>query len=244
MIGDLRTDALHQALKEAPIEDGTLLAVLVLALAGKNVSVQSGDGRGGYDREKIAAALTEGGVLSSDQAATRSAARAMLAAVLSCRENMTNSGIIARIVGDAVGASLRLPNMATEEFLGCLSKTALGQAATAVGVRIEARAKDTRARLIERFKGRLYVYPGAVFKPTQAEIEDAKKTAARHYVPGRGWDSGDDATDGPDEAMEGREGVENAAPVDAGQDTEDADASATAAGDDAEDSESYAVAAE
>lgn len=42
MIGDLRTDALHEALSRAPIEDDTLMALLVLALAGRNVSIQSG----------------------------------------------------------------------------------------------------------------------------------------------------------------------------------------------------------
>jgi len=39
MIGDLRTDALHEALSRAPIEDDTLTALLVLALAGRNVAV-------------------------------------------------------------------------------------------------------------------------------------------------------------------------------------------------------------
>ena len=43
MIGDLRTDALHEALGRAPIEDDTLLALLVLAFAGQNVSIASGN---------------------------------------------------------------------------------------------------------------------------------------------------------------------------------------------------------
>ncbi|TIU90827.1 MAG: plasmid partitioning protein, partial [Mesorhizobium sp.] len=42
MIGDLRTDALHEALSRAPIEDDTLMALLVLAFAGQNVTVASG----------------------------------------------------------------------------------------------------------------------------------------------------------------------------------------------------------
>ena len=52
MIGDYRTDALHQALRENPIDDQALIGLLVLALAGQNVSVQSPvhsarhDGRG------------------------------------------------------------------------------------------------------------------------------------------------------------------------------------------------------
>jgi hypothetical protein len=233
MIGDLRTDALHQALKEGTIEDGTLLALLVLALAGKNVSVQSGSGLGGYDRERIAGSVTEGGVLSSDQDLVRTAARSMLAAVLSCRDNMTNSGVVARIAGDAIGASLNLPNMATEEFLSCLSKAAIGKAATAEGVRVEPRAKDTRARLIERFKDGVYVYPGALFKLTQAEIDDAREAAARRTMPGsRTWEGDDDPTDGLDDTMDRGEAADgDDVPLRRGQDFADADASAMAAGD-------------
>ena len=42
MIGDLRTDALHQALADTPIEDDTLLGLLILAFGGDNVTVDSG----------------------------------------------------------------------------------------------------------------------------------------------------------------------------------------------------------
>ena len=40
-------------------------------------------------------------MLTTDQDAVRKAGRAMLQIALSCRENMTNSGIVARIAGDA-----------------------------------------------------------------------------------------------------------------------------------------------
>jgi ParB family chromosome partitioning protein len=197
------------------------------------VSVQSGSGLGGYDREQIAAGITEGGVLSSDQDLVRTAARSMLAAVLSCRDNMTNSGVVARIAGDAIGASLNLPNMATEEFLSCLSKAAIGKAATAEGVRIELRAKDTRARVDVDAILEPFDQPGALFKLTQAEIDDAKETAARRYVPSsRTWDSDDDPTDGLDDTMEGGEAAEgDEVPLRRGHDFADADASAMAAGD-------------
>jgi ParB family transcriptional regulator, chromosome partitioning protein len=46
MVGDMRTDALHEALARAPVEDDTLLALLVLAFAGQNVSVASGNAGG------------------------------------------------------------------------------------------------------------------------------------------------------------------------------------------------------
>jgi ParB family chromosome partitioning protein len=172
MIGDFRTDALHQALREAQIEDSTLLGLLVLVLAAKNVSLQSGSDIGPFDREAIAATITEGGVLTSDLDLVRTAARNMLVAALSCRDN-SNSGLAARIAGDAVGASLYMPTMATDEFLSCLSRQALERAAETEGVRAKVRVRDTRARFIERFSGTRYVYPGALFQLTAEEIAAA-----------------------------------------------------------------------
>ncbi len=173
MIGDIRTDVLHQALREAKIEDSTLLGLLVLALAAKNVSVQSGADVGPFDREAIVATITEGGVLTSDLDLVRTAARNMLVAALSCRDNMSNSGLGARIAGEAIGASLYLPTMATDEFLSCLSRQALEKAAETERVRAEARVRDTRARFIERFSGTRYVYPDALFQLTAKEIAAA-----------------------------------------------------------------------
>ena len=184
MIGDFRTDALHQALREAQIEDSTLLALLVLALAAKNVSVQSGADIGPFDREAIAATITEGGVLTSDLELVRTAARNMLVASLSCRDNMSNSGLGARIAGEAVGASLYLPTMATDEFLACLSRQALEKAAETEGVWAEARVRDTRARFIERFSGTRYVYQAALFQLTAEEI--AAAAPPNHLVHWRG----------------------------------------------------------
>ena len=177
IIGDLRTDALHQALLERNIDDGTLLALLVLALGGKNVSIQSAAEGGRSSREVLAGGLIEGGVLTTDQDAVRKAARAMLQVALSCRDNMTNSGIVARVAGDAIEAKLFLPNMATEEFLSCLSKAAIDKAAADEGVKIGSRGKDTRANLIERFKDGIYVYPSALFPPTPDEIAEAGRQA-------------------------------------------------------------------
>jgi ParB/RepB/Spo0J family partition protein len=181
IIGDLRTDALHQALRERDLDDGTLLALLVLALGGRNVSIHSAAEGGRYGREALARGLIENGVLTTDQDAVRQAARAMLQVALSCHDNMTSSGIVARVVGDAIDAKLFLPNMATEEFLSCLSKAALEKAAAAEGVKIESRGKDTRANLIERFKGGTYVHPSALFAPTPDEIADATRN-------GNDWD--------------------------------------------------------
>jgi hypothetical protein len=69
-------------------------------------------------------------------------------------------------------------------------------------VRTEARAKETRARLIERFKDGLYVYPAAHFSLSADELKAAKEAEARRYVPGRGW-SDADATAGEDADLDG-----------------------------------------
>ena len=185
MIGDLRTDALHLALADAPIADDTLLGMLVLALGGDNVAVDSGSNLTGNDRQAISRTLTEGGVLTADPDRLRRAARMMLAAVLSCRENRTQSGPFARIAGEAIGASLRLPNMATEEFLSCLSRGALEKAAAAEGVRVEVRAKDTRARMVGRFTDGTFVYPGALFRLAPEDLTVAAER--RHGPTGTGW---------------------------------------------------------
>lgn len=208
IIGDLRTDALHEALHKHDIEDTTLLALLVLALGARNVSVQSGVTDGRFDRETLCDALIEGGVLTADHALIRSAARKMLTAALSCRDNMSNSGIGARIGGETIGAGLRLPTMATEEFLSCLSRQALEREARENGVRVEARVKDTRARMVAHFAGAVWHYSGALFKPTATEIEDLGSDGLETDAPcgdrdsGRGPDHEDDLaeTELPDAA--------------------------------------------
>ena len=199
MIGDLRTDALHLALADAPIADDTLLGMLVLALGGDNVAVDSGSSLNGNDRQAISRTLTEGGVLTADPDRLRRAARMMLAAVLSCRENRSQSGPFARIAGEAIGASLRLPNMATEEFLSCLSRGALEKAAAAEGVRVEVRAKDTRARMVGRFTDGTFVYPGALFR--LAPEDQTAAAERRHGHTGTGWVGPVTGADGEGDAV-------------------------------------------
>jgi len=212
MIGDLRTDALHQALADRPIEDGTLFGLLILALGGDNVSVDSGSDLRGGGRQAICRTLTEGGVLTADLDLLRQAARKMLIGVLSCRENRSNSGAFARIAGEAIGASFLLPNMATEDFLSCLSRGALETVAKAEGVNIAPRAKDTRARMITRFKDGTFVYPAALFPLTPEEREASERAPVRH---GTSWvepvtgEDGEDDGAGPEDEGEGGMGFDN-----------------------------------
>ena len=187
MVGDLRTDALHQALREKPIDDDQLISMLVLALAGRNVTALSGVAgsyRGSLGR--IAETLTEGGVLTRDLAMIRNAARETLVQVLSCRENQSASGMGARYAGTAIDADAYLPNMATEAFLPALSRAALEQSAATHSVAAQARVKDTRAALIARFADGTFVYPGARFAPTAAELEARRNPASIFGEGGRG----------------------------------------------------------
>ena len=198
MIGDLRTDALHEALARAPIEDDTLLALLVLAFAGQNVSIASGNADG-YARigRHAARLIGEDGKLGLDRDTLQQVARATLIDVLSCRENRSDSGVAARMAGDAIGADTCLPNMATEDFLSCLSRTAIEAACKDTSVLPRQRVKDTRAALVQHYAENRFVHPAALFAPAP------EKVAAWTDKHGRAEDdeeSGADALNESDEA--------------------------------------------
>ena len=94
----------------------------------------------------------------------------MLAAVLSCSIGRSDSGLVARIAGDALGADAHIGNMATEDFLGCLSKAGIEKVGSSLRVLPRPRAKDTRAEVIKQASGTTYVHPAALFALTEAEI--------------------------------------------------------------------------
>ncbi len=180
MIGDFRTDALHAALGRAPIEDDTLIALLVLALAGENVSVQSGSSDDGfvYGRMKRHAAMLvdETGLLAFDRQALHVAARSALIDTLSARRNRSDSGLVARIAGRAIGADGFLPNMGTDEFLSCLSRQALERSCEGTPVLPRQRVKDTRAALVEHFGEHSFVHPAAEFEIDQGDVASWRGT--------------------------------------------------------------------
>jgi len=184
MVGDLRTDALHQALRENPVDDDQLIAMLVLALSGRNVTVLSGvTGRHRANHlARVAETLTEGGTITRDLTTIRHAAREVLVEVLSCRENHSATGMGARYAGAAIGADTYLPNMATEEFLPALSRAALEQCAEASEVAKQVRVKETRAALVSRFNDGTFIYPAARFAPTEAELEARRNPASMFGV--------------------------------------------------------------
>ena len=176
MIGDYRTDALRDAIGRAPIEDDTLMALLILAFAGQNVSVTTGSGGTYYGQSRLAknaAVLFDAdGKLAFDMDTLRVAARTMLVDVFSCRENATNSGVVARVAGEVVGADSFLPNMGTEDFLSCLSRPALEASCKDTPVLPRQRVKDTRAALVEHFKKSHFVHSAALFAPDPTKLSD------------------------------------------------------------------------
>lgn len=176
MIGDFRTDALHEALGRAPIEDDMLMALMVLAFAGQNVRVDSGaDGTfyGGKRFSRHAASLfDEHGKLAFDQDTLRVSVRSVLIDVLSCRRGMSNSGMVSRIAGEAIGADAFLPNMGSEEFLLCLSRQALEASCAEASLQPRPKVRETRAVLVEHFASEHFVHTSARFAPPANELLD------------------------------------------------------------------------
>ena len=201
IIGALRTAALEKALLQNPFDDVTLIGLLVLAFSATNVSIRTG-GFSSDDRNKVIRELTEGGRLTQDLDVLRRGARDMLASFLSSRPGMNDSGVVARLAGDAIGADQHLPNMATEEFLGCLSKPAIEKAAASLSVLPRPRAKETRAALIAQIGQGAFVHPAAHFALTEAErekFENSLRTCRSSYDDNDETDS-DTTEDGCDES--------------------------------------------
>jgi ParB family chromosome partitioning protein len=179
MIGDFRTDALHEALGRAPIEDDVLMALLVLGFAGLNVRVDSGAGGalyGGTRFNRHAAMLFDSdGKFEFDIDTLRIAARSTLIDVLSCRRGMSNSGVLSRVAGEAIGADNFLPNMGAAEFLECLSRQSLEASCGGTSVLPRQRVRETRTALVEHFKEGHFVHPAARFAPETLELADILK---------------------------------------------------------------------
>jgi hypothetical protein len=175
----------------------------------------------------------------------RVAARSVLIDVLSCRRGMSNSGVVSRIAGEAIGADGFLPNMGTEDFLLCLSRQALEAAAKEANVQPRPRVRETRAALVDHFASTeaTFVHPAALFAPDPKDIADLLKHG----------DCFDEENGTVEEATGDIEGnlqpgaSDNAVGSDAADlDHQDPDADAVTTTDDASDAEetAYAIAAE
>ena len=200
----MRTEALVKGLEANPIDDATLIGLLILALNARNVSIQTHGGSGNPTRTKLVQSITEGGRLSQDVERLRVVARQTLANVLSCSLGHGDSGLPARLAGDAIGADVHLGNMATEDFLSCLSKAAIERVGSSLNVQPRQRVKDTRAAVVTEAAGSTYVHPAALFALSQAEIAHHSE-APRDY-----WSNYGDDDDGSDETSEGADGAPGA----------------------------------
>jgi ParB family transcriptional regulator, chromosome partitioning protein len=200
IIGALRTEALIKSLEMNAVDDATLIGLLVLALNALNVSIQT-HGSSLATRTKLVQSITEGGRLTHDVERLRVAARQMLANVLSCSLGHGDSGLPARIAGHAVGADAHLGNMATEEFLSCLSKAAIERVGSSLHVQPRQRVRDTRAAVIAGAAGSTYIHPAALFALSQVEVAHHLETPRDYSWEYRDTDDAADETaeeaDGP-----------------------------------------------
>ncbi|TDW26460.1 hypothetical protein EV128_1148 [Rhizobium azibense] len=143
---------------------------------------------------------------------------------------MSNSGVVSRIAGDAIGADGFLPNMGTEDFLLCLSRHALEAAAKSVNLVPRARVRETRAALVDHFAtDAAFVLPAALFAPDPKDITDLMKHADA---------VGDDSDGAQDESI----GVDGLDPTETGHDDPVTDPVSDEASD--EEETAYGIAAE
>lgn len=197
MIGDFRTDALHEALSRAPIEDDLLMALLVLSLAGQNVRVDSGAGGALYGGARFgrhaSLLFSDDGCFAFDSDTVRVAARGALIDILSCRRGMSNSGVVSRVAGEAIGANAFLPNMGVEDFLACLSRQALETVAKDIDLQPLARVRETRAALVDHFSAdAMLVHPAAMFAPDPQDVANLLKHRDPSDVEGTDTEVADD----------------------------------------------------
>jgi ParB family chromosome partitioning protein len=204
-----------KSLEVNPCDDTTLIGLLVLALTARNVTIQTDD----YNRPArtdLVQSITEGGRLSQDAERMRVVARQILASVLSCTLGRGDSGLVARIAGHALGADAHIGNMATEDFLGCLSKAGIEKVGSSLRVLPRPRAKDTRAEVIKQAAGTTYVHPAAHFALTEVEVafhQEPTRVYSWHSggsdeesaedISGEGGQQTDDADDGDGEPGQG-----------------------------------------
>ena len=196
------------------------MALMVLAFAGQNVRIDSGaDGTfyGGKRFSRHAVGLfDEHGKLAFDQDTLRVAARSVLIDVLSCRRGMSNSGMVARIAGEAIGADAFLPNMGSEDFLLCLSRQALEASCAEASIQPRPKVRETRTALVEHFATKHFVHPSGRFAPPADELLDWIQAGSATDVVGAGSRE-DGRADDPAEDQDGeidndmgREGMQGA----------------------------------
>ena len=141
--------------------------------------------------------MIEGGHLTYDVDVLRTAARDMLIQVLSCRVGMSQSGVVARVAGQAIDADRFLPSMADDDFLKTLSKGGIEKTIRELGLAPRNTGKEMRAALLQHVGQSRYVLPAALFKLQAAELTELQKQIAADQAPDRGEHGAEH--EGPDE---------------------------------------------
>lgn len=151
-----RTETLRRVLRENDVEAHDLLALFVVALCSRNVTVA------GLSRSEIEAWATklltpDGQLCDPSDDLVRNVARNVLADMLSIGEisgsYAMHSGWPAEVVGLIVRADLGLPRFDTAEFLGQCARPVLEDCAKAAGVAYKGTAKAMRERLVGQAEG-------------------------------------------------------------------------------------------
>jgi len=87
--------------------------------------------------------------------------------------------------------------MATEDFLSCLSRTAIEAACKDTAVLPRQRVKETRAALVRHYADSRLVHPAALFAPAPEKVA---AWADKHGLPEDDEEGGADALNDSDEA--------------------------------------------
>jgi ParB family chromosome partitioning protein len=182
--------------------------------------VQSALDVGSYDREEIRDRISEGGVLTADVAVLHAAARDMLKSVLSCRINISDSGVSSRIAGGEPRRS-HAPSKHGNRGIPLLPLAAGtgAQRSRRGGDGRGAREGDTRAALVKHCTGTTWHFPGALFPLTEEERVNAARQS--HWVSGNV--DGTEQADEPGDNVKAPEEGDNEGYDQSGSDAPDGD---------------------
>jgi hypothetical protein len=176
MLGLIRTQALHAALDKVveDVDPWDLVAALLLALGGKNVTVHTPE-REAYGqmsrRETALATLFPEGVLIRDPALLRQEAVAVLKNVANCTISQhSGSGVTAQLMGLLFDADAQMPNMAFDDFLKCFSKPGIMEAGKGLNLLPRNTGKEMRTAIMA------HVGPDGRWVPEQAGFGPAAES--------------------------------------------------------------------
>ncbi|MCP1213871.1 ParB/RepB/Spo0J family partition protein [Acetobacter okinawensis] len=154
MLGLIRTQALHAALDKVveDVDPWDLVAALLLALGGKNVTVHTPEREpyGQMSRQETAlATLFPEGVLIRDPALLRQEAVSVLKNIANCTVSQhSGSGVTAQLMGLLFDADAQMPNMAFDDFLKCFSKPGIMEAGKGLNLLPRNTGKEMRTAIM------------------------------------------------------------------------------------------------